>query len=140
MTPISEPRSGSSARLARATRQEQSGRILGTGTVAMAGPPGSLSLVPVVVLSPYLDHCMPVVLSGKPACQRPRPPVDQRTFSGPALEQTTCARPRRSAGGPDSESAGASTLSTAAAASDPGRAGSAAVTQCKLNSVEVVKY
>ena len=30
-------------------------------------------------------------------------------------------------------------IATAAAASDPGRAGSAAATQCKLNSVEVVK-
>ena len=99
MTPISEPRSGSSARLARANRQEQSGRILGTGTVAMAGPPGSLSLVPVVVLSPYLDHCMPVALSGTPACQRPRPPVDQRTFAGPALEQTTCGPGVAGAGG-----------------------------------------
>ena len=40
MTPMSEPRSGSSAGLARRranpSRQEQSGRILGTGIVAMA--------------------------------------------------------------------------------------------------------
>ena len=57
MTLISEPRSGSTARLARANQQEQHG--LG-GSYALAswqwpGPPGSLRLV--LVLSPYIHRC-----------------------------------------------------------------------------------